>query len=289
MSGIKNLDNVVNWNDILNKPDEFIANWSNLVGKPTVINNLVTILNSATQNQLITFDVSNNAILISTNVANGILKLDSNAKIPTAQLPSIAISDVSVVEDNTERDGLTVETGDFARVTSTGKTFIYDGSTWLEILTTSDVNSVNGQTGDVVLNTDNIAEGTTNKYMKEYHSEIFTAGENVALGDVCRLNSSGQMVKADNTAFATAEGLIGVASETINSGLNGRFIVWGVYNFPSWTAPTNGQKIFLSASGGITNTEPATTGHQVRNLGYCINSTSKTFYINVDETIWEAS
>ncbi|MFN9914017.1 MAG: hypothetical protein ACK53L_15615, partial [Pirellulaceae bacterium] len=41
---------------------------------------------------------------------------------------------------------------------------IYNGTAWQKVDNTDSVTSVNGQTGIVVLNSDNIAEGTTNLY-----------------------------------------------------------------------------------------------------------------------------
>lgn len=92
---------------------------------------------------------------------NGIATLDANGKLASAQVPSIAITDVFVVADITARDALTgVEEGDVAKVTDAGaglpKTYIYDGSSWIEIESGSDVDTVNGQTGTVVLESDDI-------------------------------------------------------------------------------------------------------------------------------------
>jgi len=107
----------------------------------------------------------NSFVLVSEKAAvNGVATLDSAGKIPAGQLPSISISSVNVVADNTERDGLTVQTGDLAKVTSTGLTFVFDGSAWVEIVAAYPVDSVNGQTGVVTLTTDDVGEGSTNKY-----------------------------------------------------------------------------------------------------------------------------
>ena len=104
--------------------------------------------------------------------ANGVAGLDANGTVPSSQLPALSLSEVYVVVDNIERDALTVQEGDVAKVTSTGLTFIWDGTVWVEITADSAVDSVNGQTGTVSLNSDNIAEGTTNLY---YASSLFDA------------------------------------------------------------------------------------------------------------------
>lgn len=102
--------------------------------------------------------------------SDGVASLGADGKIPSSELPALSLSDVFVVADNTERDGLTVQSGDIAQVTSTGLTFIYDGTQWLELTASSDVTSVNTQTGNVTLDTDDISEGATNKY---YDSALF--------------------------------------------------------------------------------------------------------------------
>ena len=86
--------------------------------------------------------------------ADGIATLGPDSKIPSSQLPAIAITEVYVVADIAARDALTVDEGDVAKVIDAGaglpKTFIFDGSIWIEIESGSDVDSVFGRTGNVV-------------------------------------------------------------------------------------------------------------------------------------------
>ena len=72
-------------------------------------------------------------------------------KIPTAQIPAVSLTEVHAVADTAARDALTVQEGDVAVVASESKSYIYDGSDWLEINAAAPVQSVNGQTGVVVL------------------------------------------------------------------------------------------------------------------------------------------
>jgi len=99
---------------------------------------------------------------------NGVATLGGDGKIPSSQIPSIAITDVYVVADILARDALTVQTGDVAKVNDIGggvtQTYIWDGLVWIDIQETSDVISVNGQTGVVAVNlwaTFNADTGTT--------------------------------------------------------------------------------------------------------------------------------
>ena len=103
---------------------------------------------------------------------NGVATLNGAGKIPNAQIPAIAITDTFVVNSESAMLALSAaETGDVAVRTDINKTFILAGTTysvladWQELLTPTDaVQSVNGQTGTVVLDTDDIAEGSTNLY-----------------------------------------------------------------------------------------------------------------------------
>jgi hypothetical protein len=103
--------------------------------------------------------------------ANGVATLNASGKIPSAQVPAIAITEVFVVADITARDALVigegdgeVQEGDVAVILDDGdgkrKSFIYDGTQWQSLNTSDFVTSVNGQTGDVVLDSGDVAEGT---------------------------------------------------------------------------------------------------------------------------------
>lgn len=105
--------------------------------------------------------------------ANGYASLGSDGKIPSSQLPAIAISDTFVVATQVAMLALTAEVGDIAVRTDLSKSFILKtaGATvlanWQELVTPTDtVLSVNSQTGAITLTTTNLAEGT-NKYYTE--------------------------------------------------------------------------------------------------------------------------
>ena len=103
--------------------------------------------------------------------ASGIASLGADSKIPTSQLPALAITSTYVVASQVAQLALTVQEGDVAVRTDLNKSYIALNSTngsmsdWQELLTPTDtVTSVNGATGAVSLNTDNVSEGSTNKY-----------------------------------------------------------------------------------------------------------------------------
>ena len=96
---------------------------------------------------------------------SGLCELDANGLVPTNHLPPLAITDVHVVADATERLALVAQEGDVAIQTDDSTSWIYDGSAWVQFaIGGSGVSSVNGQTGVVSLLTTDIAEGTNLYY-----------------------------------------------------------------------------------------------------------------------------
>jgi hypothetical protein len=93
---------------------------NNTLGK-TIYNNQQSILNKVD--------------IIDVGVAGGVASLDESGKIPESQLPAIAVTDTYVVSDNTERDALDVQQGDFVIVTGDNKTYVWSGSSWVEVKT----------------------------------------------------------------------------------------------------------------------------------------------------------
>lgn len=82
----------------------------------------------------------------------------SGGKVPTSQLPAIAIVDVNSVASQAAQLALTAQEGDVAIRTDLSKTYIHNGGVagtmadWSELATPTDtVTSVNSQTGAVVL------------------------------------------------------------------------------------------------------------------------------------------
>jgi hypothetical protein len=158
---------------------------------------------------------------------NGIATLDSSGKVPTGQIPAI-LNDVFTVANETAQLELDADQGDFAIRTDENKTYVHNGGSagtmadWSEFLfPASPVNSVNGATGNVSLDSDDISEGSTNLY--------FTGDERTKLDGV-EANATADMTgaeiktayegEADTNAFTNAlkSKLDGIASgATANS------------------------------------------------------------------------
>jgi hypothetical protein len=111
--------------------------------------------------------------------ANGVASLDSSGKVPQSQLPSIAITETFVVDSEAEQLALNAQEGDVAIRTDISTSFIHNVGTagtmadWTQLTSPADgVLTVNGDAGpNVVLDTDNISEGTTNLYYTDTRAD----------------------------------------------------------------------------------------------------------------------
>jgi hypothetical protein len=129
--------------------------------------------------------------------ANGVATLNAAGKLSGSQVPAIAITETFVVADIDARDALTigsadgeVQEGDVAVVTDAsddpavdagGASYIYDGANWQRLISPTDaVQSVNGITGIVVLDTDDIDEGVANFYYTEARFDSSLAGKSTS-------------------------------------------------------------------------------------------------------------
>jgi len=124
--------------------------------------------------------------------ASGVATLDAGGKVLTTQIPALAITSTTVVADEAEQLALVVQEGDVAIRTDINESYINNGGTagdmtdWTKILTPIDsVLSVNGYTGTVVLDTDDINEGSTNLYYTDARVTAVIEATNIgALADV---------------------------------------------------------------------------------------------------------
>ena len=113
-------------------------------------------------------------ITLQKGAVNGLATLNGFGQIPDAQLPPLAITDTFVVTSQAAQTSLVAETGDVAIRTDESQTYILRGSdpsifgNW-EVLQTpaAPVLSVNSQTGTVLLDSDDIPEGSVNLYYTE--------------------------------------------------------------------------------------------------------------------------
>ena len=185
---------------------------------------------------------------------DGYAGLDATGKIDPNQIPSLAIGETFVVADEAARLALTTaETGDIAIQTDTSETYILQGTDpaeptdWVKLLFPADaVDSVNGQTGTVVLDLDDIndvaivtpADGEVLTYDSatgEWYNGAAPAGTLAGLSDV------------DVTGVADGQTIVydSGTSEWIPGDAGGKFAV----SDTAPAGPTNGDTWFNSATG----------------------------------------
>jgi len=129
-------------------------------------------------------------IEVQKGIANGVATLGSDAKIPTSQLPALAITDTFPVASQAAMLALTAEVGDVAVRTDLNKSFILKTagastlSNWQELLTPTDaVLSVNGQTGPVSLTASGLGALAVSANLSDLASAS-AARTNLGLGNV---------------------------------------------------------------------------------------------------------
>lgn len=125
--------------------------------------------------------------------ALGVATLDAGGKVPVSQLPNSIMEYKGTYNASTNSPTLidgTGNTGDVYRVTvagsqdfgsgsisfAVGDYVIYNGATWEKADATDAVTSVNGLQGVVVLTTDDVGEGTTNKYFTDERAQDAIGG-----------------------------------------------------------------------------------------------------------------
>lgn len=106
------------------------------------------------------------------------------------------------------------------------------------------------------------------------------AGEALTAGDVCYLNTSGSMSKADASSPTTSKTLVAIAKTNIANGASGLFLIQGIYQT---TDLTPGDILYVhTVAGQWTNSSPGSSGEVVRILGYALSATQ--FFFDPDRT-----
>ncbi len=97
----------------------------------------------------------------------GVATLNGQGKLTASQFPSLRLTDVFLVDNNTQRDALasSLGVGDAVVVKSPLATYLWNGSAFSAVTAGVNVVSVNGQTGMLIeLTSDDIPEGSSNLY-----------------------------------------------------------------------------------------------------------------------------
>lgn len=191
--------------------------------------------------------------------------------IPDLSGTYIAVSQKAAISGVASLDGSSKVVQDPANATATptaSKIPIADGSGdldagWIPTLNQDTTGSAGGLNPSIGTNSGN-------------YSGIYvtlTSGQSTSLGQVCYFNSSGLMALAKGNALATTDGLLGIATGTINSA-PGIFLLRGFICNSGWSFATVGGPVYISegTSGLVTQTVPA-AGNFVRKIGWAYSAT----------------
>lgn len=135
----------------------------------------------------------------------------SGGKIPSSQLPLIALTDVNVVASQAAQLALTAEEGDVAIRSDLNKSYIHNGGVagtmadWSEMLTPTDaVLSVNSKTGALTLDSDDISDtGKTHKFTTAAEATKLAGIEALAeVTSTAKVDAAGAVMNTDSSTAA---------------------------------------------------------------------------------------
>lgn len=208
-------------------------------------------------------------------VANGLASLDGNGKLPTSQLPSLAITSTAVVNSQTQMLNLVAEEGDVAIRTDNGKTYILTSSdssilsNWKEITAAGAVTSVNGQTGTVSLSTTDISEGSNQYYTAARFNSAFSS------------KSTSDLTEGTNKYYTAARAKGDLVTSNISDSDQTKSPSLSI--FKSYSYPVD-YMVHDSWSG--TNSYTATTNWGVKDIGIRIFDQVSGENIVVENITW---
>lgn len=132
--------------------------------------------------------------------ASGVATLDAEGKVLTTQIPALAISSTTVVDSEAEQLAVEAQEGDIVIRTDLNESYINNGGTAGDmsdytklVVPDGSVNSVNGKTGAVVIDTDDIDEGSTNLYYTD--DRVLTKIQATNIGELADVDGE---TKANN-------------------------------------------------------------------------------------------
>ena len=163
--------------------------------------------------------------------ANGIATLGGDGKVTPSQLPAMSISNVFVVASEVAQLVLTISIGDICRRTDENKTYMAKSATntsmvdsWVEISASSDVVSVNGQTGVISISKSDIGLGNIINSVQLVASSnlsdlgnISTARTNLGLTSTSGAGYIGVGGTLSNSSSNTVQGVLGDLDSAISA------------------------------------------------------------------------
>lgn len=161
--------------------------------------------------------------------------INSEGKIDSSVLPSLAITDTFTAENQEQMINLNAQKGDICIRTDESKTYILQKepateiSNWVELATPTDlVQSVNGKTGTVVLNHEDVGAVQANtaitgatKCKITYDSKgLVTAGEDLTSQDIPDISETYETKSNKSDSFTASSSETYASTKALVDGLN---------------------------------------------------------------------
>ena len=102
------------------------------------------------------------------------------------------------------------------------------------------------------------------------------AAENLVFGEVCYINSSGKLAKADADAIATASAFF-MALASISTDATGTFLHIGFVRNDAWNWTVGGLIYLSTTAGALTQTRPSATDDVIQILGVATHADRMIF------------
>lgn len=99
-----------------------------------------------------------------------------------------------------------------------------------------------------------------------------TAAVALVAGNLCYMNASGKMDKAQGDAEATCDTMLAMCLDTISADAVGTFLLWGKWTTSGLTAGAN-YYVSDTTAGGIITPSPSTAGDIIRLVGTAVSTT----------------
>lgn len=212
--------------------------------------------------------------------ANGVAELDAGGKVPASQLPNSIMDYLGTWAASTNTptlangvgnagdvyvasDAGTVNFGAGNITFAAGDWVIYSGSVWQRSINSNAVASVNGFTGAVSLDTDDINEGVTNEYFTDARAQAAITGgaSSIVTADLTSdraLASDGSGKVSASSVTATELGYVSGVTSAIQTQLNGKADT-DLSNLEATTA-INSTLNFATTIPGIVKTNDEASG-----------------------------
>lgn len=201
--------------------------------------------------------------------------INSEGKIDSSVLPSLAITDTFTAEDQDQMIGLSAQKGDVCVRTDENKTYILQKepateiTNWLELATPTDsVQSVNGETGVVTLNHQDIGAVESNteivgstKCKITYDSKgLVTAGEDLVSDDIPDISATYETKSNKSDSFTESSSETYTSTKALVDGLATKAEIkkYTATISTTWTSNPNGEYTQEITLDGISETDTPT-------------------------------